>query len=173
MERIVDRKRKREAKKQTKTFKARMVANGASGEAVDTIIKDNPDIVKETLTYAEVIKAYDQASAATKYTRDILLLAQDSKQHLEGINREQHDLKLKAGIVNINEILEEHLTLLSLVETYRSRGDAEVGYEDSIDMANIATRADLTLSVTEEIQVVAFMTLLPEAGMTVADIGGV
>jgi len=92
---------------------------------------------------------------------------------IEGVDKEEHITLLNGSIKNIKEALNVHLEVLPVYNKHKDKGDVEITLEDSVDLANIASMADLTMSTIEEIQVITFMTLVPAVGLSIDNIGGV
>ncbi len=172
--RNIRRKQVKEAKLKTKKYRNELVKSGVPVKDVDKIIEDNPDIVTDVISYNDVLKAFDQASASAKYTLDILQMVNvDIDKLIEGVDKEEHITLLNGSIKNIKEALNVHLEVLPVYNKHKDKGDVEITLEDSVDLANIASMADLTMSTIEEIQVITFMTLVPAVGLSIDNIGGV
>ena len=152
-------------------YREALISQGIPEEEVDKLIKDNPEVVKEKLTYEEVVSGYDLATLSIKYNNKILDAIADMDV-IDGVDKTKHEDLLKGTILNQKAILDDHLVILDIVEGFRNKHGEVVG-EDLLQMVEIASITSLTHNTTLQLQEAIFLTLAMNVNLDISNAGGV
>ena len=152
-------------------YRNALISQGIPKEEVDKLIKDNPEIVKEKLTYEEVVSGYDLATLSIKYNNKILDAITDMEV-TEGVDATKHEDLLKGTKLNQKTILDDHLAILDIVEAFRNK-HGEVEGEDLLQMVEISSLTGLTQNTTLQLQEAIFLTLAMNVNLDISNAGGV